>query len=103
MSSKAPVIEQIIATRKAWNISVNDVSELTGLHRTVIEGFEAGNRSPRLDTLLKWADALGCDIVLKVRGKDDRPLPEGLLGELERLGKEFQKVLDDNLWHLYER
>lgn len=71
MAFKTPIIQDLVSIRKAWNLSVADVAELAGVNDVTIEGFESGNRFPRLDTLLRWADALGCNVGATFRGTEN--------------------------------
>jgi len=54
-------------TRKERNITQNMIKELTGLTQQAISRIEKGtrDRSPTLNTLLRYLDAIGCELVVK--------------------------------------
>ena len=56
--------------REEVGMSVETLSERTGLTRTQIWHYEAGRREPALDALCAIADALDCSLDLLVRGKE---------------------------------
>ncbi|HEX6665784.1 MAG TPA: helix-turn-helix transcriptional regulator [Solirubrobacterales bacterium] len=58
-----------MARRRAY-ISQEALGRAPGLHRTHIGLLEKGTREPRLDTILKLADALGVeagDLIFRIR------------------------------------
>jgi transcriptional regulator with XRE-family HTH domain len=62
------VIGALKEIRLAWGLSREDLSERCGVSPRAIYYVEAGHRSPTLETLELWADALGYEITLKPKG-----------------------------------
>ena len=58
----ARIADQVVAQRTARNLSQRELAELVGTTQSAIARLEAGGRPPRIDTLLKIADALDCDL-----------------------------------------
>lgn len=52
------------ALRAEKGMTATEVSEIVGVSRTAIYHFENGTRMPKMDTLSKYAEALGCRVVL---------------------------------------
>jgi transcriptional regulator with XRE-family HTH domain len=48
--------------RSARGLSQRELADLVGTTQSAIARLEAGGRPPRIDTLLRIADALGCDL-----------------------------------------
>ncbi len=48
--------------RKEKKIKLIDLCKLTGLAKSTIWRLETGKSSPKMDTLIKIKDALGCEI-----------------------------------------
>ena len=63
----AQVAEQVAAQRKARDLSQAELAELTGTTQSAIARLESGGRPPRIDTLLKLAHALDCELVVELR------------------------------------
>jgi transcriptional regulator with XRE-family HTH domain len=52
--------------RAAMGFSQRELAELVGTTQSAIARLERGGRPPRIDTLLKIADALDCDLVVEL-------------------------------------
>jgi ribosome-binding protein aMBF1 (putative translation factor) len=63
----ARIAEQVVAQRTARNLSQRELAELVGTTQSAIARLEAGGRPPRIDTLLKIADALDCELAVELR------------------------------------
>ncbi len=63
----ARIAEQVAAQRKARGLSQAEVAELTGTTQSAIARLESGGRPPRIDTLLRIAEALDCELVVELR------------------------------------
>ena len=63
----ARVAEQVAAQRKSRGLSQAELAELTGTTQSAIARLESGGRPPRIDTLLRIAEALDCDLVVELR------------------------------------
>ncbi len=60
-----PLIGQLRKIREDQRCSQDALSLIFGDNaRSYMSHLEAGRRSPRLDTLTRWADALGYELVL---------------------------------------
>jgi DNA-binding Xre family transcriptional regulator len=70
----ARIADQVVAQRTARNLSQRELAELVGTTQSAIARLEAGGRPPRIDTLLKIADALDCELSVELR---PRGTPEG--------------------------
>ena len=63
----AAIADQVIEQRHARNLSQQDLAELCGTTQSAIARFERGGRPPRIDTLLRIAEALDCELVVQFR------------------------------------
>ena len=59
--------ERIAQERLRRSLSQRELAELTGTTQSAIARLEAGRRAPRLDTLLRVANALDCALDLDLR------------------------------------
>ena len=70
--SRAPpyaVAEQVTTQRKARGLSQKELAELTGTTQSAIARLESGGRPPRIDTLLRIAEALDCELIVDLRAR----------------------------------
>jgi transcriptional regulator with XRE-family HTH domain len=63
----AQVAQQVAEQRKAHGLSQQELAELTGTTQSAIARLESGGRPPRIDTLLRIAEALDCDLAVELR------------------------------------
>lgn len=63
----AQVAEQVASQRHARDLSQAELAELTGTTQSAIARLEAGGRPPRIDTLLRIAEALDCELIVDLR------------------------------------
>ena len=63
----ARIADQVVAQRTAKNLSQRELAELVGTTQSAIARLEAGGRPPRIDTLLKIAEALDCELSVELR------------------------------------
>jgi predicted transcriptional regulator len=63
----AAIADQVTERRAALGLSQRELAELTGTTQSAIARLEAGGRPPRIDTLLRIAEALDCDLVVELR------------------------------------
>jgi transcriptional regulator with XRE-family HTH domain len=68
------IAEQVVEQRHARGLSQQELAELCGTTQSAIARFERGGRPPRIDTLLRIADALDCELVVQFR---PRTKPKG--------------------------
>ncbi len=63
----ARIAEQVTEQRKARGLSQKELAELTGTTQSAIARLESGGRPPRIDTLLRIAEALDCELIVELR------------------------------------
>ncbi len=63
--------ERIAQERARRSLSQRELAELTGTTQSAIARLEGGSRAPRLDTLLRVANALDCALELELRPRTD--------------------------------
>lgn len=62
-----PVVAQLRYTRKARQITQVEMARTSGLAQSMISEIETGVTQPTVQTVRRYADALGLDLVLKPR------------------------------------
>ena len=63
----AAIADRVSERRTELGMSQRELAELTGTTQSAIARLEAGGRPPRIDTLLRIADALDCDLHVELR------------------------------------
>ena len=63
----AQIADQVADRRRALGLSQADLAELCGTTQSAIARLEAGDRPPRIDTLLRIANALDCELAVELR------------------------------------
>jgi len=63
----AQIADQVTAQRRARGLSQSELAALCGTTQSAIARLEAGGRPPRIDTLLRVANALDCALVVELR------------------------------------
>lgn len=63
----ARIADQVTEQRKARGLSQKELAELTGTTQSSIARLESGGRPPRIDTLLRIAEALDCELIVDLR------------------------------------
>ncbi|MGH3080450.1 MAG: helix-turn-helix domain-containing protein [Gaiellaceae bacterium] len=63
----ARIAEQVVNRRRALGLSQAELAELTGTTQSAIARLESGGRPPRIDTLLRIASALDCELEVELR------------------------------------
>jgi ribosome-binding protein aMBF1 (putative translation factor) len=66
----AQIAGQVSDQRQARGLSQRQLAELTGTTQSAIARLERGGRPPRIDTLLKIAEALDCQLIVELRPRD---------------------------------
>lgn len=56
------IIDELIEQRRSKGMTQKDLAKAACLTQSVIARFESKKTTPQLDTLLKVAAALGCDL-----------------------------------------
>jgi transcriptional regulator with XRE-family HTH domain len=64
--------EAIAKRRLGLDLSQRELAELTGTTQSAIARLEGGTRAPRIDTLLRVAHALDCELVVQLRPRTKR-------------------------------
>lgn len=62
------VIAALKRARTTRGITIEQVAEASGVHKSVISRFENESADPHLGTLLRYADAVGADLAVFVDG-----------------------------------
>jgi predicted transcriptional regulator len=60
----ADIADKVSARRLDKNLSQRELAELCGTTQSAIARLERGGRPPRIDTLLRIAEALECELVV---------------------------------------
>jgi len=63
----ANIAEKVAERRVAMNMSQRELAELVGTTQSAIARLERGGRPPRIDTLLRIAEALDCELVVDLK------------------------------------
>ena len=63
----AAIAEQVVEQRQARGLSQRELAELTDTTQSAIARLESGGRPPRIDTLLRIAEALDCELIVRLR------------------------------------
>ena len=61
----AAIADQVAEQRHARDLSQQELAELCGTTQSAIARFERGGRPPRIDTLLRMAHALDCELIVQ--------------------------------------
>jgi len=62
----AQIADRVAERRAAAGLSQRQLAELCGTTQSAIARLERGGRPPRIDTLLRIAEALDCDLVVEL-------------------------------------
>jgi transcriptional regulator with XRE-family HTH domain len=68
------IAREVADQRRARALSQHELAELCGTTQSAVARFERGGRPPRMDTLLRIADALDCELIVKFQ---PRTRPKG--------------------------
>ena len=63
----AQIADRVAARRREQGLSQADLAALVGTTQSAIARLESGGRPPRIDTLLRIAEALDCDLAVELR------------------------------------
>jgi ribosome-binding protein aMBF1 (putative translation factor) len=63
----APIAAQVADRRRELGLSQAELAEICGTTQSAIARLESGGRPPRIDTLLKLAHALDCELRVELR------------------------------------
>jgi predicted transcriptional regulator len=65
----AQIADRVAERRNELGLSQQQLAHITGTTQSAIARLEHGGRPPRIDTLLRIAEALDCDLVVELRPK----------------------------------
>lgn len=68
----AQIADDVADRRSARGLSQRELAELTGTTQSAIARLERGGRPPRIDTLLRIAEALDCELVVELKPRRER-------------------------------
>jgi transcriptional regulator with XRE-family HTH domain len=68
----AAIAEQVADRRRALGLSQAELADLTGTTQSAIARLESGGRPPRIDTLMRIANALDCELRVELRPRTRR-------------------------------
>lgn len=63
----AGIADKVATRRLAMNMSQRELAELCGTTQSAIARLERGGRPPRIDTLLRIAEGLDCELVVDLK------------------------------------
>lgn len=61
------IAAQVAERRLALDLSQRELADLCGTTQSAIARLERGQRPPRVDTLMRIANALDCELVVELR------------------------------------
>jgi DNA-binding XRE family transcriptional regulator len=61
------IAEQVVSRRAELGMAQRELAELVGTTQSAIARLESGGRPPRIDTLLRIAAALDCELHVELR------------------------------------
>ena len=65
------IASRVAEQRNARGLSQKDLADIVGTTQSAIARLESGGRPPRIDTLLRIAQALDCDLVVELRPQEE--------------------------------
>jgi transcriptional regulator with XRE-family HTH domain len=68
----ASIADRVAERRKELGLSQADLAGLVETTQSAIARLESGGRPPRIDTLLRIAAALDCDLLVELRPRTKR-------------------------------
>ena len=68
----AQIAEQVAQRRLALGLSQKELAHLTGTTQSAIARLERGGRPPRINTLLRIAEALDCELTVQLEPKEEQ-------------------------------
>lgn len=63
----AQIADRVAERRKDLGLSQAELAELVATTQSAIARLESGGRPPRIDTLLRIADALDCELIVELK------------------------------------
>jgi DNA-binding XRE family transcriptional regulator len=69
----AEIASELAELRASRSLSQRELARLVGTTQSAIARLESGGRPPRIDTLLRIADALDCELHVSLTPREDLP------------------------------
>lgn len=66
------ILERLVEIRNLRGLRQKDVAELMGIGQPALSELESGNTAPKLDTIQRYAKALGYDVEWTLRSFVER-------------------------------
>ncbi len=63
----ADLVQQLVDARESRDLRVVELAEAAGFQTVVLSHTEDGTNSPRLTTIIRWAEALDLEVFLAKR------------------------------------
>jgi transcriptional regulator with XRE-family HTH domain len=86
--------EQLIKLRKENNKTQEDIAKLLGITRPAYTAYEAGNRKPDYDSLIKLSEYYGVSLDFLLKGKDNKKDNKGNLFFFDMKGLDDEELED---------
>jgi transcriptional regulator with XRE-family HTH domain len=67
----AQIADEVAERRQSLGLTQQELAHLTGTTQSAIARLERGGRPPRIDTLMRIAEALDCDLIVRLEPKED--------------------------------
>ena len=67
LEQKRRIVNQFKKMRKDKGISQEKAAELAGMARPDVSRFESGNYNPSLELMMRYANALGCELKIELQ------------------------------------
>lgn len=69
--SENPILAQLMLIRISNNLSQRAVARALGMHGSSVYQWEVDGRNITLNNAMRYADVLGCELVLRRKATDD--------------------------------
>lgn len=66
------IAAQVAERRRALDLSQRELADLCGTTQSAIARLERGQRPPRVDTLMRIAGSLDCELIVELRSRTKR-------------------------------
>jgi ribosome-binding protein aMBF1 (putative translation factor) len=73
----ARIADQVAERRRELGLSQSELAELVETTQSAVARLESGGRPPRIDTLLRIATALDCELVVELQPRTTRKASRG--------------------------
>jgi transcriptional regulator with XRE-family HTH domain len=66
-----PIVKKLADKRRVDEMSIHELSRKSGYSVDHLHKMEFGHRTPSLSALNAWAETLGYEVILKLKGEHD--------------------------------